>query len=188
MLPIKLIHDRWINAYATTAVDLLSSLAPTSMRRSILSRVSPTLMLCRTCQRFEGGAAFGDQVDGGRLGSGSGRELGADPFVVVIEREPRPRRPTTVAATRPHVPSPHSILPTSCSSAPAISARVASGRAGDEAPGDLGRVAPVLVAHLPPQRDLAWQQLRLRPLLLGRIGRRASTASRRTAPPGGAAG
>jgi DNA-binding transcriptional ArsR family regulator len=27
VLPIKLIHDRWINAYATTAVDLLSSLS-----------------------------------------------------------------------------------------------------------------------------------------------------------------
>src|SRR5262245_49657784 len=26
VLPIKLIYDRWINAYATTAVDLLSSL------------------------------------------------------------------------------------------------------------------------------------------------------------------
>lgn len=27
VLPIRLIHDRWINAYATTAVDLLSNLS-----------------------------------------------------------------------------------------------------------------------------------------------------------------
>ena len=43
-------------------------------------------------------------------------------------RNRRVRGPTIVAATRPHVPSPDRTLPTSWSSAPAISGRVASGR------------------------------------------------------------
>ena len=91
------------------------------------------------------------------------------------------RGPTTVAATRPNVPSPASTLPTSWSSAPATSARVAAGPAGDEAPGDLDRVPAVGVRHARPQRPLAGAEPAGRPRHV--VGRRRApaTATSRTA-------
>ena len=70
----------------------------------------------------------------------------------------RARGPTTVAATRPNVPSPASTLPTSCSRAPAISARRRRGAAGEEAAGDLdrrgaGRRSTCAATAPPPRRS-----------------------------------
>ena len=69
-------------------------------------------------ERRKGGAAAGDRLDDGRIGSGGGCRGSTDLFVVVIGRESRAALPITVAATRANVPSPHLILLTSCRIAP----------------------------------------------------------------------
>ena len=123
-------------------------------------------------QRGNRRAALGDQVDRRRFGPCRRCELGADPLVVVVGREPRA---PPADHRRDHPPE---------GAQPALdladvvqqrardlrSCRVRSG--GDEPAGHLRGVLAVDVVHPPPQADLAGQQVRLGPHLVGRLRRR----------------